>query len=216
MLHLKLHLIERADFSRFYDPNIAGGGLFVPIAEPPAVGSPLMVEVAFQAGPRVLLRGMAQWRRATGDARARPGVGVGFEASERAKLAFLLGYVRGGLLDLRTKKRLPVRLRVAYTSPVGRRVNFTRDINSEGAFVRVAELLEIGTATTLLISPPGDDYKPIEVHATVARHESEGGERGVGVRFTFASEQERIRLFAFLEKLEADYLDGKLPERVLE
>jgi Tfp pilus assembly protein PilZ len=212
---LKLHLVERSDFPKFYDGDVAGGGLFVPGPDGPAVGSRATVEVVFQRGPRVLLHGTVQWRRATGDARARPGVGVAFDQTEKAKLNFLAGYVRGGLLDVREKKRLPVRLRVAYTSQRGRRINFTRDINEEGAFVRASELLEVGAQTLLLISPPGGEYKPIEVHGIVARLQTEGDERGLGVRFQFASDEERHRFLAFIDKLEADLVDGRLPDEAL-
>jgi hypothetical protein len=212
---LKLHLIERADFAKFQDPSAGGNGLFVPGSDTPAVGESVTVEVIFQGGPRVLLRGAVLWRRATGDARARAGVGVSIDAGERPKLDFLYGYVRGGLIDVREKRRLPVRLRVAYTSPRGRRINFTRDINEEGAFVRAAELLEVGARTQLLITPPGDNYKPIEVHAVVARQEAQGADRGMGVRFEFAGDDERERLLAFMRKLEGDYLDGRLPDEAL-
>jgi hypothetical protein len=215
LARLKLHLVEPADFNRFHDPNTAGGGLFVPVTETPPIGAPVTVEVVFQGGPRVLLHGAVLWRRTTGDARARAGVGIGIDPAERSKLNYVLGYVRGGLIDIREKKRLPVRLRVAYASQRGRRINFTRDINEQGAFVRASELLEVGANTVLLISPPGGEYRPIEVRATVARQQSDGVERGMGVRFVFPVEQERSRFLAFVRKLESDYLDGRLPDEVL-
>jgi len=157
---LKLHLVDRQDFHKYYE---AASGMFVPGAEPPNVGERVTVEVIFQGGPRVLLHGVVLWRRTTGDARARPGAGVGIDGAEQAKIRYLLGYVRGGLIDVRERRRLPVRLRVAYTGQKGRRVNFTRDLNEEGAFVRTAEMLELGASTMLLISPPGGDYRPVEV-----------------------------------------------------
>ncbi len=212
MSRLKLHLVERSDFQKYQDPS---GGLFVPGTDTPAVGTSVTVEVVFQGGPRVLIHGLVSWRRATGDARTRPGVGVAVDAAERPKLLYILGYVRGGLLDVREKRRLPVRLRVAYTGPRGRRVNFTRDINEEGAFVRAAEMLDIGQKTLLLISPPGGEYKPIEVHGLVARQQTDGADRGVGVQFEFPSPEERDRFAAFVHKLESDYLDGRLPDEAL-
>src|SRR5205823_6202267 len=130
-----------------------------------------------------------------GDARTRPGVGVAVDKSEKGKLGYILGYVRGGMIDVRDKRRLPVRLRVAYTSTRGRRVNFTSDLNEEGAFVRTAEPLEIGERTELLISPPGGDYRPIEVRGVVARQSAQGDDpRGVGVRFEFTGDPERERV----------------------
>jgi Tfp pilus assembly protein PilZ len=216
MSRLKLHLVERGDFSRFYDPNTPGGGLFVASADPPPIGTQRTIEVVFQGGPRVLLQGKVLWRRATGDQRARPGVGVGFAPSEQVKLSFILGYVRGGLLDVRRRVRLPVRLRVAYTAPSGqRRINFTRDINDEGAFVRTAELLREGDGTLLLLSPPGEGYKPIELRATVARVQNDDNDRGVGVRFDFANDDEKARFETFMKKLESDYLEGMLPDSAL-
>lgn len=212
MTRLKLHLVDRGDFHKYYDP---AAGLFVPGSDAPAVGDRVTVEVVFQGGPRVLLHGAALWRRPTGDARARAGVGVGIDAAEQAKLRYLLGYVRGGLIDVRERRRLPVRLRVAYSGAKGRRINFTRDLNEEGAFVRTAEMLDVGARTLLLITPPGGDYKPVEVNATVTRQHAEGVDRGVGVRFDFKDDAERARWAAFVERLETDYLDGKLPDDAL-
>lgn len=211
---LKLHLIERTDFTKFQDPSAGGQGLFVPGTDMPEVGEAVTVEVVFQGGPRVLLRGVVCWRRATGDARTRPGAGVSIDRSEQSKINYILGYVRGGMIDIRERRRLPVRLRVAYTSPKGRRINFTRDLNEEGAFVLASEPLELGAQTLLLISPPGGEYKPIEIHGQVARRTSDG-DRGMGVRFEFQDDDERARLKAFIAKLEGDYLDGKLPDDVL-
>jgi hypothetical protein len=210
---LKLNLVERADFNKYH--NGTGTSLFVPGPDPPMVGDHLVVEVIFQNGPRVLLHGAVLWRRATGDARVRPGAGVGIDGRERAKVSYLLGYVRGGMIDVREKRRLPVRLRVAYSASKGRRINFTRDLNEEGAFVRAAELLDLGTATHLMISPPGREYKPIEVNAKVTRRHEEGIDRGLGVRFVFDDSEERSRWSAFVSKLETDYLDGRLPDDVL-
>jgi Tfp pilus assembly protein PilZ len=213
MTRLKLHLLDRNDFHKYYDAQATS--LFVAGGEPPSVGERATVEVVFQGGPRVLLHGSVLWRRATGDARARPGAGVGIDGAEHSKLRYLLGYVRGGLIDVREKRRLPVRLRVAYTGVRGRRVNFTRDLNEEGAFVRTSELLDIGAGTLLLVSPPGGDYKPLEIQATVTRQHQQGHDRGVGVRFEFRDEPERVRWVAFVTKLEADYLDGRLPDDAL-
>ncbi|MCU1280834.1 MAG: type pilus assembly PilZ, partial [bacterium] len=147
--------------------------------------------------------------------RARPGCGIGIDGAEQAKIRYLIGYVRGGLIDVRERRRLPVRLRVAYSGLRGRRVNFTRDLNEEGAFVRTAEMLDLGASTMLLISPPGGDYRPVEVLATVTRQHAEGNDRGVGVRFDFRDDSERTRWGAFVKKLESDYLEGRLGDDVL-
>ncbi|MGZ3439062.1 MAG: PilZ domain-containing protein [Polyangia bacterium] len=212
MTRLKLHLVDRADFHKYYE---VASGMFVPGSDPPQVGERVTVEVMFQGGPRVLLHGVVLWRRTTGDARARPGAGIGIDGAEQAKVRYLIGYVRGGLIDVRERRRLPVRLRVAYSGQKGRRVNFTRDLNEEGAFVRTAEMLDLGAQTMLIISPPGGDYRPLEVQATVTRQHSQGSDRGVGVRFEFRDDTEKNRWGAFVKKLETDYLEGRLGDDVL-
>ena len=127
---------------------------------------------------------------------------------------YLLGYVRGGLLDVRERRRLPLRLKVAYTAPRGRRLNFTRDLNEEGAFVRTAEQLPVGSTVPLLVYPPGGDFKPIEVAGEVTR-QSEGADRGVGLQFRFADEAARDLWQRFIARLETDYLEGKLDDDAL-
>ena len=47
---LKLHLYDRADFSKFQDASAGAQGLFIPGSEPPPVGQPVTVEVVFQGG----------------------------------------------------------------------------------------------------------------------------------------------------------------------
>ena len=210
---LKLHLVERNDFQRYQDPSLGAGGLFVPNVDP-AVGERVVVEVIFQGGPRLLLHGTVKWRRATGDARARPGVGVEFAASESSKINYLHGYVRGGLLDVRERRRLPIRLKVAYSAPRGRRLNFTRDLNEEGAFVRTAEQLAMGSVVPLLVYPPGGDFRPLEIAGEVAR-QADGNDRGVGVVFRFPDESAREHWQKFIARLEADYLEGKLGDEAL-
>ncbi len=214
MSRLKLNLIDKGELNRFWDSTVPGGQLFVPGSDPPKVGSNTTVEVIFQGGPRILLHGMVAWRRATGDARARPGAGITIAAAESEKVRFLLGYTRGGLIDVRERRRLPVRLQVAYKGTTSRRINFTRDLNEEGAFVRANELLPVNTSTLLLVYPPGTGFRPVEVHATVARHQVKG-DYGMGVKFEFRSQVERDHWSAFIRKIEDDYLDGRLPETAL-
>ncbi len=214
MPRLKLHLVDRTDFLKFLDPTADETGVFVPGTPQANVGDRISLEIVFQGGPRVLLAGVVAWRRVTGDARTRPGAGVAVDKGEHAKLEYLFGYVRGGLVDAREKRRLPVRLRVTYPSARGRRINFTRDLKEEGAFVRAAEPLESGARTTLLITPPGR-FKPIQVKAIVVRQHIDEHDRGFGAQFDFDTTEERARMLAFVDKLEADYLEGKLPDEAL-
>ena len=211
---LKIHLLDRADFAKYHDPRQGAGVLFVPTGEPPAAGEQVSVEVVFQGGPHVYLTGQVVWRRATGDARARAGAGVAIDEPDQSRLRYLIGYARGALMDVRRLRRLPVRLKIAYSTPQGRRMNFTRDLHSQGAFIRTSDALPVGSTTELLLSPPPGLGAPISLRGTVVRN-SDDPSRGVGVRFEFADHEERERFAAFYKRLEDDYIDGKLPDEVI-
>src|SRR5262245_7948263 len=120
ILRLKLRLVARSDWAKYYDAA-ANHTIFCPNPTPPAVGTPVQIEVMFQAGPRLLLHGVTLWRRPAGDSRARAGAGVAVAATDREKLDFIARYVRNEMDDKRGRRRLPIRLRVTYSVRAGRR-----------------------------------------------------------------------------------------------
>ncbi len=212
MKRLRLRIPNLEDWQRFFDPNIAGGGVFCPTNDPPEVGTEVRIEITFVSGPRFFVKGVVMWRRPQlNDPRARAGVGVKVDPAERNKVSYVNAWVRGGVIDKREQRRLPVRLRVTYTARAGRRINFTRDLSEEGIFVRSQELLEIGTKIKLLLVPPGE-FKPFDLVGTVSRHEDEPGERGMGIRLAFATDEARLKYAEFVTKLEQQYLGGQLPD----
>jgi uncharacterized protein (TIGR02266 family) len=215
MKRLRLRVPNLEDWQRYFDPNISGGGVFIPTNEPPEVGTEVRVEITFVQGPRFFVKGIVTWRRPQlNDPRARAGVGVKVDPSERGKVSYVNAWVRGGVVDKREQRRLPVRLRVTYTARQGRRINFTRDLSEEGIFVRSQELLELETRVRLLLVPPGE-HKPIALSGTVSRYEDDPGERGMGIRLLFSDDQARTDYVSFVQKLEQQYLAGQLPDEVV-
>lgn len=216
MKRLRIRVPSPDDWWRFFDPNIAGGGIFCPATDPPGVGSEIRLEITFISGPRFFLRGIVMWRRPQlNDPRTRPGAGIKINPRDQNKLGYVNAWVRGGMVDKREQRRLPVRLRVTYTGRSGRRINFTRDLSEEGLFVRSQELLELNTPIKVLLSPPGADYKPVSLSGTVARLVDDPDERGMGIQLTFKNEIERDSFAAFVQKLEEAYLAGQLPDEVV-
>src|SRR5262249_15166909 len=213
MLRLKLRLVAKQDWVKYFDEP-SGGTIFCPTTTPPAVGTALQLEAMFQGGPRLIMRGVVLWRRATGDARARAGVGVGVHAADRQKIEYIHAYVAGEP-DRRYRRRLPIRLRVTYTARQGRRIHFTRHRHEEGVFVRSAELLTPGDETRLLISPPGGEFKPIEARGQVVRLVEEEPDRGMGIALIFKDSQEKQHFADFVRKLEQQYLSGSLPDEAI-
>jgi Tfp pilus assembly protein PilZ len=215
ILRLKLRLVAKGDWTKYYDAG-ANHTIFCPTATPPAVGTPVQIEVMFQGGPRMLLHGMTMWRRPAGDARARAGAGIGVQPIDREKLEYIGRYARDEVMeDKRGRRRLPIRLRVTYSVPGGRRINFTRDLHEHGIFVRAADPLAPGEETKLLLIPPGGAFKPIEVRGNVVRVVKEDPDRGMGIQLLFRDDNEK-RMFAdFVKRLEQEYMAGSLPDEAL-
>jgi Tfp pilus assembly protein PilZ len=216
MIRLHLRVPSKDEWWRFYDANIAGGGIFCPSADPPQVGKEVRLEITFVTGPRFSLSGTVIWRRPQlKDPRARAGAGIKVHPRHQSKLSYVNAWVRGGVLDKREARRLPVRLRVTYTARTGRRINFTRDLSTEGIFVRSQELLDLGTPILLVLSPPGNIQRPYPLNGLVARLVDEPDERGMGIQLVFDSTEEKEHYAAFVLRLEQDYLAGELPDEAV-
>ncbi len=94
------------------------------------------------------------------------GVVVALGATEREKINYLNGYVRGGLLNLREKRRLPVRLSVTYGAIEGPATTFTKDINEEGVFLFTDKPLPETSQVHMLVAIP-DRPQPFSVFGRV-------------------------------------------------
>ena len=212
---LRLRIPSKGDWVRFFDPNIAGGGIFCPSTEPPPVGTAVRLEIVFVKGPRFFVRGAVTWRRPQlNDPRARAGVGLQVHPSERNKLAYVNNWVHGQVDDKRLLRRLPVKLHVTYSARSGRRINFTRDLNEQGLFLRSRELLDLETPISVTLMPPGSQM-PFQLHGRVSRLVEDPEDRGMGIRLEFSDESQQQTYAAFVQRLEQEFLSGALPDDAL-
>jgi Tfp pilus assembly protein PilZ len=211
---LVLPLADKNDWVKVFDPR--GGGVFVATAQPPAVGTEVRVDLTIaDGGPRVILKGSVLWRRDQGDDGKPVGCAVGLDVGDREKVNFLNGYVRGGLLNRRERRRLPLRLPVTYGGLNGPQKTFTRDINEEGAFIIAESPLPEETVLHFVIGIP-DRTEPLELRGVVSHTVIVEDEDlpGMGVRFSVNEALEK-QLTELIDRLEADFFTGKLPEDVI-
>jgi Tfp pilus assembly protein PilZ len=214
VVRLTLDLADKSEWVKIFDPRDCT--VFVPTEHPPEVGVQVRVDLAVGAsGPRVILHGRVIARRATAEASLAAGctIAVGFE--DREKINYLNGYVRGGLLDLRTRRRLPLRLAVTYGSVDGSRQTFTRDINEEGVFVISEEPLPEDSEVHMRIEIPGQP-QPLALagvvsHTVVVEDEDVPG---MGIVFQL-KEGQAAELKAVIDSLEDAFQNGRLPDDVL-
>jgi len=126
-VRLELRLGSQSEWIKIFDPR--DWTVFVPCEEAIDQGTSLRIDLDV-GGWLVTLRGTV-----VGSREDPTGVTVALGAAEREKINYLNGYVRGGLLNLREKRRLPIRLQVTYGAVEGPANTFTKDINEEGVFL---------------------------------------------------------------------------------
>jgi hypothetical protein len=126
-VRLELHLSSQSEWIKLFDPR--DWTIFVPSEEAVEIGSNLRIDLDV-GGWLVTLRGTVLARRDD-----PTGLVVALGGSEREKINYLNGFVRGGLLNLRGKRRLPIKLSVTYGAIEGPANTFTKDINEEGLFL---------------------------------------------------------------------------------
>jgi hypothetical protein len=223
-VRLPLRLTDRHDWVKVFDPR--GGALFVASDRPPPGGTAVTVDVVVEeGGPRVILSGTVLWSRDAEDATPRdpPGCAVGLSPREREKVNFLHGYVRGGLIDRRERRRLPLRLPVTYGGLGGPEQTHTRDLNEEGMFILATAPLPEGTLLHFVLSVPGRAGEPappdgfVELKGTVSHTviPTDDDVPGMGVRYLLDDPARAAEMKRLVDGLERAFLAGVLPEEVI-
>ena len=215
LVRFNLQLEEKADWIKVFDSRDCT--IFVTTNSPPEIGGEARVDLTVgNSGPKVILRGRVISRRMQGDATLPKGCAIALGPDEREKINYLNGFVRGGLLDLRERRRLPIRLDVTYGGLDGTPVeSHSRDVNEEGVFILARDPLPEESSISLHISFPNLS-QPFALSGTVSHTVVVEDEDvpGMGVRFEFKG-VEAARFRKAVDDLEAAFVAGRLPEKYL-
>ena len=210
MVRIVLRLASAQDWLRIFDSR--DGTMFVATNPVPAMGAAVRIDLIVGGdGPRVIVRGTVISTR-----HQEEGCVVAIGPNERVKINYVNGYVRGGLLNLREKRRLPLRLAVTYGGVDGPHQTHTRDINEEGVFVVTESPLPEDSEVHLLVTFPSST-QPISLSGVVSHTVVPEDEDipGMGIVFHF-DEAGRKQLAAAVDDLEKRFLSDELPESYLE
>ena len=207
-IRLELQLSHQSDWIKIFDPR--DWTIFVPTSDDVAHGTVVRIDLDV-GGWLVALRGTVVARR---DEPA--GVVVALGGTERDKINYLNGFVRGGLLNLREKRRLPIKLAVTYGAVEGPATTFTKDINEEGVFLFTDRPLPETSQVHMLLSLP-DRAQPLSLigkvsHTIVAADDEPPG---MGIVFDL-DDAARDQLAEIVRELEAQLHAGKLPTGAVE
>ncbi len=203
-VRLELRLGSHSEWIKIFDPR--DWTVFVPTPADESIdnGSTLRIDLDV-GGWLVTLRGTV-----VGTRDDPPGVTVALGATEREKINYLNGFVRGGLLNLREKRRLPIKLSVTYGAVEGPENTFTKDINEEGLFLFTDKPLPETSQIHMLVTVPGKP-NPLslvgKVSHTILAIDDEAP--GMGIVFSLDDAQ-REALLAVIKELEAALDQGAL------
>jgi hypothetical protein len=208
VVRLELRLSSQSEWIKVFDPR--DWTVFVRTEEALENGAAVRIDLDVE-GWLVTLRG------AVVGVREEPrGVIVALGAMEREKINYLYAFVRGGLLNLRTKRRLPIKLHVTYGAVEGPANTTTKDINEEGVFLFTDKPLPETSQVHMLVAVPGKD-QPLslvgKVSHTILAHDEEPA--GMGIVFDL-DEATREALKAAVKELEEALDKNALPGPVIE
>ena len=207
-MRLELRLNNHSEWIKIFDPR--DWTVFVPSEEPIDNGTTLRIDLDV-GGWRVTLRGTV-----VGTREDPPGLVVALGGTEREKINYLNGFIRGGLLNLREKRRLPIRLQVTYGAVEGPANTFTKDINEEGLFLFTDKPLPETSQVHMLVAVPGKP-QPLSLVGKVSHTILENDEEppGMGIVFDLDDAQRELLLHV-IEELEQLLMQGALPTNTIE
>lgn len=122
--------------------------------------------------------------------------------------------------ERRDSPRAPIELKVEYKRLNSFFADYTKNISRGGTFIRTEKPLDIGTDFTFKLVVPRLE-EPLKLNGRVQwvvppeEAEAAGHEPGMGIGFIYATEAERHRIEATVEKLMVDSLGHVLYEKLM-
>lgn len=205
-VRLELRLNSQSEWIKIFDPR--DWTIFVPTEDAIENGTQLRLDLDV-GGWLVTLRGTV-----VGTRDEPSGLIVALLGTEREKINYLNGFVRGGLLNLRRKNRLPIRLQVTYGAVEGPAKTFTKDINEEGVFLFTDKPLPETSQVHMLVTVPGK-AQPLSLMGKVSHTILAADEEPPGMGIVFdLDEAQREQLAAVIKELEELIDNNALPDEV--
>ena len=121
--------------------------------------------------------------------------------------------------EKRLDDRHAITLRVDYKRMNTFFADYAKNISKGGTFIRTSKPLDIGTEFNFVLSIPSQSEQlqlKGEVMWVVTEEEAKGAEQaGMGIRFKFADDSERVAVHDFVERLMAETLGEHVSTKLL-
>jgi type IV pilus assembly protein PilZ len=114
----------------------------------------------------------------------------------------------------REHRRAPIELKVDYRKLNSFFADYTKNISRGGTYIKSKKLLPSGTLFLFRLSVPGRDA-PFELNGEVVRAATTGEEPGMGIRFVWGDEAERLQFERLVEQMMVRSLGAELTDHLL-
>jgi type IV pilus assembly protein PilZ len=118
------------------------------------------------------------------------------------------------MAEHRGHARAPIELRVDYKKLNSFFADYTKNISKGGTFIKTRKTLPVGTRFLFRLSVPGR-ADPFELNGDVVHATSAGDEPGMGIRFVWGDELERIEFERVVEQLMESSLGAHVTQNLL-
>lgn len=116
--------------------------------------------------------------------------------------------------DGRTHPRAPIELKVDYKKLNSFFADYTRNISKGGTFIKTRKALPVGTRFLFRLTIPGRP-QPFELNGEVVHATATGDQPGMGIRFVWGADRERLAFERAVETLMSESLGPIVTERLL-
>lgn len=116
--------------------------------------------------------------------------------------------------EARQHGRAPIELKVDYKKLNSFFADYTKNISKGGTFIKTKKPLPIGTRFLFKLTVPHREA-PFELLGEVVWSKADAEEPGMGIRFIYSSEGQRVEFETVVERLMSDSLGAELTEKLL-
>jgi type IV pilus assembly protein PilZ len=110
--------------------------------------------------------------------------------------------------------RAPIELKVDYKKLNSFFADYTKNISKGGTFIRTKKTLPVGTRFLFRLTVPGRP-RPFELNGEIVHASAASEEPGMGIRFVWADDRERVAFEGLVEALMADSLGPLVTSKLL-
>ncbi len=118
------------------------------------------------------------------------------------------------MADERVNARAPIPLRVDYKKLNSFFADYAKNISKGGTFIKTKKPLPIGTRFLFRLTVPNRP-DPFELNGEVIHANASGEEAGMGIRFVWGNEAERVAFESVVEGLMSESLGPLVAQHLL-